>query len=345
MGSKTMPTTDSGDPGRTRAIVCDGFGGPEVLKIAEIPRPVPGAGQLLVRVRASALNRADTLQRAGEYSPPAGESAILGIEIAGEVEGWGDGVEGFDRGQRVLGIVGSGGYAEHCLLDAGMAVPVPEGWTWTEAAAVPEVFYTADTTLFELGELAAGQSVLIHAAASGVGTACIQLAREVGARIFCTAGSDEKLARCRELAGPAWAAGINRKTQDFVEEVRRQTGGAGVDVVEDFVGIGYLAGNLAVLKDGGRLVEVGLMSGWAGEIDLLPLVMRRLQIKGSAMRPRPIEDKRAITRKFRERWLPLLVAGRLRPVIDSVFPFEQAAEAHRRMESDLSFGKILLSLE
>lgn len=337
-----MPTTDTAGTQTTRAVICDGFGGVEVLKIATVPRPVAGPGQLLVRVRASALNRADTLQRSGHYAPPAGESAILGIEIAGEVEDWGDGVEGFERGQRVLGVVGSGGYAEHCLLDAGMAVPVPDGWSWIEAAAVPEAFYTADTTLFELGELAAGQSVLIHAAASGIGTVCIQLAREVGARIFCTAGSDDKLARCSEMGADVT---IHRKRQDFLEEVHKHTGGAGVDVVEDFVGIEYLARNLAVLKDGGRLVEVGLMSGWVGEIDLLPLVLRRLQIKGSAMRPRPIEDKRAITRKFRERWLPLLVSGRLRPVIDSVYPFEQAAEAHRRMESDLSFGKILLTLE
>lgn len=337
-----MPTTEQ----MMRAVVCDGHGGPEVLKIAEIPRPEPGPGQLLVRVRASALNRADLLQRDGEYSPPAGESAILGIEIAGEVEAWGDGVEGFRRGQGVFGILGSGGYAEHCLLDAGMAIPVPESWSWVDAAAAPEVFYTADTTLFELGELAAGQSVLIHAAASGVGTACIQLAREVGAaRIFCTAGSDEKLARCRELGAPAEVVGINRKTQDFVEEIRRATGGAGVDVVEDFIGIEYLSRNLTVLKDGGRLVVVGLLSGWEGGIDLLPVVLRRLQIKGSAMRPRPIEDRRAITRKFQERWLPLLVAGRLRPVIDSVFPFEQVAAAHERMESNESFGKIVLTLD
>lgn len=341
-----MPTIDR----MMRAVVCDGHGGPEVLKIAEIPRPEPGPGQLLVRVRASALNRADLLQRDGEYSPPPGESAILGVEIAGEVESWGDGVEGFRRGQGVLGIVGSGGYAEHCLLDAGMAVPVPEGWSWVDAAAVPEVFYTADTTLFELGELGPGQSVLIHAAASGVGTACIQLAREAGAaRIFCTAGSDEKLARCRELGAPVEVIGINRKTQDFVEEIRRMTGntggGAGVDVVEDFIGIEYLSRNLSILKDGGRLVVVGLLSGWEGNIDLLPVVLRRLQIKGSAMRPRSIEDKRAITRKFRERWLPLLVAGRLRPVIDSVFPFDQVAAAHERMESNESFGKIVLTLD
>jgi putative PIG3 family NAD(P)H quinone oxidoreductase len=338
MDWKTLPTT--------RAVVCDGHGGPEVLRIAEIPRPEPGPGQLLVRVRASALNRADLLQRSGEYSPPPGESAILGVEIAGEVEARGEGVEGFRPGQGVFGIIGSGGYAEHCLLDAGMAVPVPAGWSWVDAAAVPEVFYTADTTLFELGGLAPGQSVIIHAAASGVGTACIQLAREVGAaRIFCTAGSDEKLVRCRELGAPAEVIGINRKTQDFVEEVRRVTGGVGVDVVEDFIGIDYLARNLSILQDGGRLVVVGLLSGWEGNIDLLPVVLRRLQIKGSAMRPRPLADKRAITRKFQERWLPLLVAGRLRPVIDSVFPLEKVAAAHERLESNETFGKIILTLD
>lgn len=326
----------------TRAVICDGFGGPEVLKISEIPRPVPGPDQLLVRVRASALNRADLLQRSGAYSPPPGESAIPGVEIAGEVEAWGDGVTGFRPGQGVFGLVGSGGYAGHCLLDAGMAVPVPEGWSWVEAAAVPEAFYTADTTLFELGELAAGQSVLIHAAGSGMGTACIQLAREAGARIFCTAGSDEKLVRCRELGAEV---GIHRRNQDFAEEVLRHTDGAGVDVVEDFVGADYLARNLAVLKDGGRLVQVGLLSGWMGEIDLLALVLRRLQIKGSAMRPRSLAEKRAIARRFQERWLPLLVSGRLRPVIDSVFPLERVGEAHSRLESDLSFGKILLTLD
>jgi len=324
-----------------RAVVCRGFGGPEVLQVAEVPRPEPGPGQVLVRVRAAALNRADLLQRSGEYSPPPGESAIPGVEVAGEVEAWGDGVTGFHRGQGVFGLVGSGGYAEQCLMDAGMAIPVPAGWSWVEAAAVPEAFFTADTTLFELGELEAGQSVLIHAAASGVGTACIQLAREVGARIFCTCGSEEKLARCRELGAHA---GINRRTHDFAAEVLRWTDGAGVDVVEDFVGADYLARNLAVLKEGGRLVQVGLLSGWTAEIDLRAVVLRRLQLKGSAMRPRSLAAKRAITRRFQERWLPLLIAGRLRPVIDSVFSFEQVAEAHARMEADFHFGKILLAV-
>lgn len=334
MGWKTLPATS------TRAVVFDGHGGVEVMRIAAVPRPEPGPEDLLVRVRASALNRADLLQRAGEYHPPPGESQIAGVEIAGEVEAWGESVQGFRRGDRVMGLVGSGGYAEHCLLDAGMAVPVPDAWSWTEAAAVPESFYTADTTLFELGELGPGQTLLLHAAASGVGTACIQLAREVGARVFCTAGSDEKIARCLELGADA---GVNYKTHDFVDAVRAWTGG--VDVVEDFIGIPYLGRNLSVLNDGGRLVQVGLMGGWAGEVDLLPVVLRRLQIKGSAMRPRPLADKRAITRKFRDRWLPLFLEGRLRPVVDSVFPFEKVADAHERMEANRNFGKIVLTLD
>ncbi|HYG61567.1 MAG TPA: NAD(P)H-quinone oxidoreductase [Thermoanaerobaculia bacterium] len=339
-----MPATSA----RTHVVICDGFGGPEVLKIVEAPRPVPGPDELLVRVRAAALNNADLLQRDGSYSPPPGESEILGVEIAGEVEEMGERVSGFQRGQRVFGLVGSGGYAEHCLLDAGMAIPVPDGWSWTEAAAVPEAYFTADTTLFELGGLAAGQSVLIHAAGSGIGTVCIQLARFTGARVLCTAGSDEKLARCRELGADA---GFNYKTEDWAAEVLRatgdagDTGGAGVDVVWDVVGATYLARNLAVLRDGGRLVQVGLLTGWETEIDLLPLVLRRLQIKGSSMRPRSLADKRAITRKFRERWLPLLEERRLRPVIDSVFPLERVAEAHARMEAHLNFGKILLTID
>jgi putative PIG3 family NAD(P)H quinone oxidoreductase len=328
-----------------RAVVFDGHGGPEVLKIVELPQPEPGPEQILVRVRATALNRADLLQRAGEYHPPPGESAVPGVEVAGEVEAWGPGVQGFARGQGVFGLVGSGGYAEHCLMDAGMAVPIPAGWSFVEAAAVPEVYYTADTTLFELGELAAGQSVLIHAAASGVGTACIQLAREIGARVFCTAGSDEKVARCRELGADV---AINYKTTDWAAEVLRLTrnaGDTGVDVVEDFIGGAYLARNLAVLKEGGRLVQVGLLNGLTAEIDLELLLMKRLQIKGSVMRPRPLGDKRAITRKFSERWLPLLVEGRLSPVIDTVFPFERMAEAHGRMEANLNVGKVLLTLD
>jgi putative PIG3 family NAD(P)H quinone oxidoreductase len=326
-----------------RAIVFDGRGGVEVLQVAAVPRPRPAPEQLLVRVRAAALNRADLLQRAGTYSAPPGETEIPGVEIAGEVESWGERVTGFARGQQVFGLVGGGGYAEYCPIDAQMAIPVPPRWSFVEAVAVPEVFFTADTTLCELGELQAGETLLVHAAASGVGTACVQLARHVGARVLCTVGSAEKAERLRALGADL---AILYKERDFVEEVRRATGGAGVDVVEDFVGGTYFARNLAVLKPGGRLVLVGVLDEVEeAPVNLLELIMRRLQIKGSSMRPRPLADKRAISRNFEQKWLPLLVDGRLQPVVDSTFPFAEVARAHERMEANLNFGKVVLTLE
>lgn len=324
-----------------RAVVCRGAGGPEVLGVAELPDPEPGPEELLVRVRAAALNRADVMQRAGSYSPPPGVSPILGVEIAGEVVGMGSAVTGHALGERVCGIVGGGGYAELCPLDAEMAIAVPEGWSFVDAAALPEVFFTADTTLFELGRLAAGETVLVHAGGSGVGTACVQLARARGARAIVTAGSAEKIARAIELGA---AAGWNYKEVDFVAAVLDWTGGRGVDVVEDFVGGPYLARNLAVLKDEGRLVLVGDLAGEPAEVDVLPIILRRLQILGSSMRPLPIEGKRAIARRFRERWLPAFLRGDLHPIVDRVFPFEEVAQAHAYMEADRNFGKILLEL-
>jgi putative PIG3 family NAD(P)H quinone oxidoreductase len=316
-------------------------GGPEVLQLSTLPDPVPTAEQLLVRVRATALNRADTLQRTGNYPPPPGETDILGLELAGEVEATGSAVKDIKPGDRVCALVGSGGYAEKAVFDARMAIPIPPDWSFTQAAAVPEVFFTAQETMFTLGNLKAGETVLIHAAASGVGTAGIQMAREIGARILVTAGSQDKIRRCLELGA---TAGCNYKERDFAEWVREVTRDQGVDVIEDFIGAGYWDKNLRSLKVGGRLVLVGLMGGVKVEANLQLIMAKRLQIFGSVLRARPLLDKIDITQRFRERWLPLLASGRIKPVVDRVFSLAQAADAHRYMEENRNFGKIILEV-
>ena len=324
-----------------KAITFAKPGGPEVLGLGEVPDPVPNPHQLLVRVRASALNRADTMQRIGAYPPPPGESDILGLELAGEVEAVGSAVQGFGPGDRIFGLVGSGGYAEKAVIDARMAMPIPDGWSFSQAAAVPEVYFTAQETIFTLGGLQAGETILIHAGASGVGTAGIQMARETGARVLITAGSAEKIRRCIELGAEA---GCNYKEQDFVEWVHGLTQGQGVDVIEDFIGAAYWDKNLRSLKIGGRLVLVGLMGGVKIETNLGLILSRRLQIFGSVLRSRTLEEKITITQRFRQHWLPLLIAGKIRPIIDTVFPLAQAAEAHRYMEDNRNFGKIMLEV-
>lgn len=316
-------------------------GGPEVLRLTTIPDPVPTAGQLLVRVRATALNRADTLQRAGNYPPPPGETDVLGLELAGEVEAVGSAVTGVKPGDRVCALVGSGGYAEKAVFDARMAIPIPLGWSFVQAAAVPEVFFTAQETMFTLGSLKAGETVLIHAAASGVGTAGIQMAREIGARIFVTAGSADKIQRCLELGA---TAGCNYKEQDFADWIHEVTSGQGVDLIEDFIGAGYWDKNLRSLKIGGRLVLVGLMGGVKVEANLQLIMAKRLQIFGSVLRARPLADKIDITQRFREGWLPFLASGHIKPIIDRVFPLAKAADAHRYMEENRNFGKIILEV-
>ncbi|HEV8712829.1 MAG TPA: NAD(P)H-quinone oxidoreductase [Candidatus Binatia bacterium] len=324
-----------------QAITVSTPGGPEVLRLTTVPDPTPTADQILVRVRATALNRADVMQRLGQYPPPPGESDILGLELAGEVEAVGAAVKDIAPGDRVFGLVGSGGYAEKAVIDARMAMPIPAGWSFTQAAAVPEVFFTAQETLFTLAGVREGETVLIHAAASGVGTAGIQMARETGARVLVTAGSAEKIQRCRELGA---TAGCNYKEQDFAEWVKEVTHGQGVDVIEDFIGAAYWERNLRSLKTGGRLVLVGLMGGVKVEANLGLLMTKRLQIFGSVLRSRPLVDKIAIAQRFRAKWLPLLAAGRIKPIVDRVFPLAQAAEAHRYMEENRNFGKIILAL-
>ncbi len=322
-----------------KAITFDAPGDPDVLYLADQPDPTPGPDDLLVRVGASALNRADTLQRRGAYPPPPGESDTLGLELAGEVEAVGHQVRDFAPGDRVFGLVGGGGYAEKALLQAGMAMRIPDGWSYEYAAAVPEVFFTANETLFTLGQLSEGETVLIHAGASGVGTAGLQMARQAGARVFVTAGSADKIERTVALGAEA---GINYKEEDFAERVMALTDNAGVELVQCFVGASYWQRNLKCLKTAGRLVLVGLMGGVKVEANLNIIMSKRLSIIGSVMRSQPLDNKIAITQRFRDRWLPLLENETIKPVIDRSFPLAEAAAAHRYMEENRNIGKILL---
>ena len=325
-----------------KAITFATYGGPDVLRLEDVAEPTPTADELLVRVRASALNRADTMQRRGHYPPPPGESDILGLELAGEVEAVGANASGFKPGDRVFGLVGGGAYAEKACIDHRLAMPIPDDWDFVKAAAVPEVFFTANETLFTLGRLDKGETVLIHAGASGVGTAGIQMARQAGTRVLVTAGSEEKVARTMALGAEA---GINYKTTDFAARVLELTDGAGVDLVQDFIGAAYWQNNLKCLKTAGRLVLVGLMGGAKVEADLGLIMRKRLQVIGSVMRSQPLANKIAITERFRSRWLPELESGRLQPLIDTSFPLAEAAAAHQYMEDNRNVGKIMLVMD
>jgi putative PIG3 family NAD(P)H quinone oxidoreductase len=321
---------------KVKAILFDQPGGPEVLRLGDAPDPRVAQGELLVRVRATAANRADTLQRRGNYPPPEGASPILGLELAGEVL---ESVGGWRAGDRVMAVVTGGGYAEVAAVPAGMAMRIPERLSFDEAAAIPEAFLTAYLNLFTLGRLQGGETVLIHAGASGVGTAAIQLARAAGARVLITAGSDEKLMRCRELGAEIV---INYKSESFRERVAAATGGQGANLILDFVGAPYWADNLASLAIDGRLALIGFLGGSRAEIDIGPILGKRLHIFGMTLRRTPIAQKIALTQAFAAFALPRFEAGELHPVIDTVLPLEQAAEAHRLMESNRTIGKIVL---
>jgi putative PIG3 family NAD(P)H quinone oxidoreductase len=324
------------------AVTLNGFGGTDVLTIAEIPQPTPGPEQVLVHVKAAALNRADLLQRRGKYPPPPGESDILGMEIAGQIVAMGEEVIGFGIGEKVFGLVGSGAYAEYCLIDQGMVMPIPEHLSYIEAAAIPEAFLTAQEALFSLGQLQPHESVLIHAGASGVGSAAIQLAHQMQATVYTTVSSADKMAAVKSFGADEI---INYKQQDFATEIRRATHNEGVNVIIDFVGASYLADHLDLLKIGGRLIIVGLMGGTQTEINLQPIQRKRLQLKGLAMRTRPLAEKRAVTHAFQTHWLPLFKSGKLKPVIDSTFPFKDVRAAQQRMEDNLNVGKIVLTFD
>jgi putative PIG3 family NAD(P)H quinone oxidoreductase len=318
------------------------IGGPEVLSVIQSPQVIPGPDQLLIHVKAAGLNRADLLQRRGRYDPPPGESDILGMEIAGQVVGMGANVDGFGIGEKVFGLVGSGGYAEYCLLNQGLAMPIPEKLSYVEAAGIAEAFLTAQEAVCTLGQLHKSEAILIHAGGSGVGSAALQLAHLIGATLFTTTSSPEKYERIKEFGNPTI---INYKEQDFATEIMRLTDNRGVNVIIDFIGARYLAQHLQILQTSGRLSMVGMMGGNEATINLESILRKRLQIKGLMMRNRPIAEKRFITQQFKKTWLPFFETGLLKPIIDRVFPFAEAAAAHAYMESNKNVGKIILSME
>lgn len=324
-----------------KAIVAPDPGGTEALRLVDMPEPEPGPGDLLVAVHATAVNRGDVMQRRGLYPPPDGVTEVLGLELAGEVVAVGNAVEEWVPGDRVCAVVAGGGYAEHAVVPAEVALPVPDGLTTEEAAALPEVFATAHDNVFVRGRLAPGETVLLHGGASGVGTAAIQLAKRHGCRVLVTAGSSRKIAACTDLGADL---GIDYRTSDFVSVVHDATGGHGVDVVLDIVGADYLDRNLRCLGTEGRLVIIGVMSGAKAEINLARLMSRRLSVIASTLRARSVAEKAVVAERLRREVWPGFADGSLRPVIDRVLPLEEAAEAHRAMEAGEHIGKIVLSV-
>ena len=316
-------------------------GEPEVLKPAERPDPVPGPGEVLIRVAAAGVNRPDVLQRRGAYPPPPGASDIPGLEVAGTVAAVGAGVEGWRTGDAVCALVSGGGYATMCVAPAPQCLRVPATLDLVAAAAIPETFFTVWTNVFDRGRLQAGETALFHGGTSGIGTTAIQLAAVRGATVFATAGSDEKVRACEALGA---RRAINYRTQDFVNVIREMTGGAGVDLILDIMGGSYLNRNLAALAVDGRLVQIGLMGGENASVDLRRVLGRRLTITGSTLRPRPVAEKGAIAAALaREVW-PLLEAGTIKPIVFKTFPLAEAAAAHRVMESSEHVGKIVLTM-
>ena len=326
-----------------RAAVITEPGGPGVFKVQEIEDPIPGSDDVLVDVKATALNRADLNQREGNYPAPSGiRSDVPGLEFSGVVAKVGSGVSGLSSGDKVFGLLGGGGYATRVITHHLMAMPMPPNLDFAQAAAVPEVFFTAYDALFNHCGLEMGESVLIHAVGSGVGTAALQMAHHAGAKVFGTAGSGDKLAKAAELG---LDVGINYNEQDFAQVVKDQTNGAGVNVILDVIGQPYWDRNLEALSLWGRMVLVGLMGGGKAEVNLGALMPKRLRVHGTTLRTRTLEEKISVTQQFKKHVLPLIADGRIRPVVDRTFPLESVIEAHEYMESNANFGKIVLTTD
>jgi NADPH:quinone reductase len=334
-----MPMTTL--PSQMTAIAIRAPGGPEVLTPEPRPVPSPGAGEILVKVAAAGVNRPDVMQRMGQYPPPPGAPDIPGLEIAGEVVARGSGATRWKEGDKVMALVVGGGYAEYCLAHESHALPVPSGLSPTEAAAIPETFFTVWYNTFERGRLTAGETILIHGGTSGIGTTAIQLAKAFGARAIATAGTPEKCEACRKLGAEV---AINYKSEDFVETTKKATGGRGADVVLDIVGGDYIERNYEAAAVEGRILQIAFQSSPRATVDFRRLMLKRLTHTGSTLRARAVADKAAIARAIEAKVLPLIAAGRVKPLIDSTYALREAAAAHARMDSGQHIGKIVLTL-
>jgi putative PIG3 family NAD(P)H quinone oxidoreductase len=324
-----------------KAIVVKKTDAEPILSWEAVPDVTHDSEKVLVDIKATAVNRADLLQAQGLYPPPSGESEILGLEMCGVIAAVGDAAEGWQVGDRVLGLLSGGGYAQQVAVDPRMLIRLPDSWSFTQGAAIPEVWLTAFSNLFLEGALQSGERVVLHAGGSGVGTAGVQMAREAGATVYVTAGSEAKLAKCRQLGA---SLAVNYKDQDFFKEVMAATKDQGVDLILDPVGAAYLTQNLNLLRVNGRLVNIGLLGGSTAEINLGTVLGKSLRIIGTRLRARPLTEKILITRKFKERFWPMLEEGRLQPVIDRVFPIKEAQAAHGHVRQNINIGKVVLEM-
>jgi len=316
-------------------------GGPEVLVPAERPNPVPKAHEILIKVAAAGVNRPDVQQRLGKYAPPPDASDLPGLEVAGEVAAVGADVKLWKVGDKVCALVHGGGYAEYCVAPEVQALPIPKGLSATEAASLPETFFTVYSNVYDRARLAPGESLLVQGGSSGIGVTAIQMAAALGNRVFVTAGSDEKCAACVKLGAEK---AINYKTQDFAAEVKAATGGKGVNVVLDMVGGDYLQREISCMAEEGRLVFIAVLGGWKAEFNIAEVMMKRLVLTGSTLRPRTVAFKGAVAKSLHEKVWPHIEAGKIKPVIYKSFPLAQASEAHRLMESSQHIGKIVLTV-
>ncbi len=316
-------------------------GGPEVLVLTDRPMPEPNGGEVLIKVSAAGVNRPDVFQRKGNYAPPPGASDLPGLEVVGEIVSGDAAAGGFRIGDRVCALVAGGGYAEYCVAPAVQCLPVPKGLSDIEAAGLPETYFTVWSNVFDRGQLSAGESLLVHGGASGIGTTAVQLATAMGNDVYATVGSDE---RARAVEGLGAVLGINYKTQDYAEEIKKATGGKGVDVVLDMVAGEYINRNLSCLADDGRIVIIALLGGAKATIDCNQVLRRRLTVTGSTLRPRPVEFKAHIAQALKTHVWPLLESKRIKPIVHATFPLEKACDAHAMMEAGEQIGKIILTV-